>query len=74
MWKDINQEQPEDGQEVWYYFDIFDRVYEGEYCHVREDGWDHMFFGDHGFLTDDVTYWMPRNKGDEMPEKPNELP
>lgn len=68
MWLRIDEQTPEDGQDVWYYFGIFDKVYAGKYSRIRdkdypEGVYSHCFFDETGFLTDDVTYWYPRGGG-----------
>ena len=57
-WISMKDKKPEEGQEVWYYFDVVG-VHCGRY-HLSEDG--DLFIGLNGFLTDDVTHWMPLEK------------
>lgn len=65
-WIHINDQKPEDGQNVFYFFDVFG-VYKGKYqksnYYVGHDDiescWCDCFYGKKGFLTDDVTHWMP---------------
>lgn len=69
-WIKMSDRQPEHGQAVIYYFDMVGR-HRGFYSTgLDEDGYRyHTFYGKGGFLTDDVTHWMP-DEGQEMPEKP----
>ena len=73
-WISVDDCLPEIGQKVWYHFHIVGThrgTFDGFY--VDEDGkeWKsmHMFSCDYGFLTGDVTHWMPDN-GQEKPENP----
>jgi hypothetical protein len=81
-WLDINIETPYNNEPVYYYFDVFDRVYVGYFC--QEDVSfvynkpygtykSNIFYSKHGFLSDDVKYWMPREDTDmiDKPKKPN---
>lgn len=70
-WIRIDEKLPEEGQKVFYYFEVFKQVYDGFYTKDKEMGFN-VFHGDHGFLGDDVTYWMPRNDGDQEPNPPSE--
>ena len=54
-WIDIREQKPKEGQRVIYYF-RHTGVSSGRYTHT-EDG--HCFYGLEGWLTDDVTHWMP---------------
>lgn len=68
MWIRIDEQTPEEGQGVWYYFGIFDKVYAGKYLKVRVEDWPegvyaNCFHDETGFLADDVTYWCPREDG-----------
>jgi hypothetical protein len=80
-WISIKDQAPEDGQDVIYYFDVVGR-HRGKYCEVEypeEWGLDsdgkpfkgHQFYSERGFLTDDVTHWMPDN-GQPLPPPPTE--
>lgn len=77
-WHFIKDKKPIDGQEVWYFFPIFNKVYNGFYTQVDlADAFGlekpllcDQFYGDHGFLTDEEVYWCDREKGDKKPEKP----
>ena len=76
-WLRIDNVVPTDGQNVAYYFGFFDEVCLGTYRKGTPeiiDGEeiliaDHFFIGG-GFLGDDVTYWMPHNFNDPIPEPP----
>lgn len=70
MWIKMKDQKPEEGQKVIYYFrpvgvhrGVYNRGYEEEYGHYD------CFSGKGGFLTDDVTHWMP-DHGGELPLKP----
>ena len=77
-WLRIDEQKPEQNQPVFYYFGVFDRVYEVKYISTETDFGDDdgtlyeidYFGGMSGFLGDDVTYWMPRADGDEKPADP----
>lgn len=51
-WISVEDRLPEDGQEVLYYFEITG-INQGVYRDYN------TFTGPKGFLTGDVTYWMP---------------
>lgn len=51
-WISVKQRMPDEGQSVLYYFDVVG-VHSGKY------GGDDVFYGASGFLTGDVTHWMP---------------
>lgn len=78
-WLRIDEEVPKDKQEVFYYFGYFDEVCTGSYrkgTPTEIDGEeyyfaDHLFIGQ-GFLGDDVTYWMPRDSKDPLPDPPSD--
>ena len=66
-WIDIRDKEPEDGQLVYYWFGFFDCVYTGHYEQYYDEYYpigvySNVFYNDEGFLTDDVTWWMPREK------------
>jgi len=74
-WIKITDKTPAEGQAVIYYFDMCG-TYRGKYteieypaeCGLDENGHTfkgHQFYGDKGFLTDDVTHWMP-DDGQEL--------
>ena len=54
-WISMEDRKPEEGQAVWYYFEVVG-VHPGRY-YKTDDG--DTFVGVRGFLTDDVTHWMP---------------
>lgn len=69
-WLRIDEHTPEENQPVYYYFGVFDCVYAGFYQKYYDEDYPEGVFSDcfyskSGFLTDDVTYWMPR---EELPE------
>lgn len=65
-WIHITDRKPEDEQDVFYFFEVLG-VYKGKYCKSNyyegyddiEPCWGDTFYGKKGFLTDDVTHWMP---------------
>jgi len=61
-WVPVSERLPEPGQEVVYYFE-FVGCWVGQYL---GDGTNNVFGGKFGFLTDDVTHWMP------LPTPPSE--
>ena len=67
-WNRIDKVKPESEQKVWYWFEIFTQTYGGFYKTDRYE--QDVFYGDCGWLTGDVTYWMPRSDGDEKPKLP----
>lgn len=76
-WLRIDEQKPEEEQEVFYWFGAFDKVYAGKFVtEVIDDVGPtpfeiDYFYDEGGFLGDDVTYWMPRNEGDPLPEHPS---
>ncbi len=75
-WKNIKIEKPKENQPVYYYFDVFDKVYEGFFC--TEDNSElfdeplgtyvsNIFYSKHGWLADDITWWMPREENSVKP-------
>jgi hypothetical protein len=64
-WKRIDRFKPAQKQEVWYWFEIFQKTYAGFY-RTDSHGQD-MFYGSCGWLTGDVTYWMPRYRKKPRP-------
>ena len=68
-WIRIDARKPVEGQECWYWFEVHKQVYLGKYSRVEYPGTGGLkgdqFYDNGGFLTDDVTYWMPKIKGDE---------
>lgn len=71
-WINLHDQKPKDGQEVWYYFGVFNQVYAGQYVlnedtYTDDDGVEHTFTVDcfcseRGFLNDDVTWWSVRDR------------
>lgn len=73
MWISTEDKMPEVGQKVWYYFDRVGRwrgTFDGYYVDSEGIEWKdlHMFSGEYGFLTGDVTHWMPDQE--EAPDEP----
>jgi hypothetical protein len=71
-WIHIDEQRPEENQPVYYWFGFWNQVYEGFYqtgdseiIDGEEYGGGNVFYGEGGFLGDDVTWWMPR---EELPE------
>lgn len=64
-WIKCTDRLPDDGQAVIYYFE-FVGVNRGNY-----DKEDNCFHGKKGWLTDDVTHWMP-DDGQALPDPPKE--
>ena len=65
-WINISDKAPEDGQRVIYYFKPLG-MFMGHYERCKGEAalyGTHCFESAHGFLTDDVTHWMP------LPEPP----
>ena len=70
-WIHIKDQRPEDGQDVFYFFEVLG-VYKGKYSRTEypkelfEEGTEPVygdtFYGEKGWLTDDVTHWMPLNR------------
>lgn len=81
MWIEIKDQLPDEGQDIIYYFDICG-VNRGKFtqqpCAVELYGEsdnkvpyaENCFYGAKGWLTDDVTHWMP-DDGRELPEAPS---
>jgi hypothetical protein len=59
-WISVKDRLPKDGQRVLYYFHYVG-VHAGNYAReLDDDGYMHdVFYGKDGFLSDDVTHWMP---------------
>jgi hypothetical protein len=72
-WKHIDQEQPTQGQPVYYWFGAWDKIYSGFFEVSEDEECKGMFFfyGKSGFLGDDITWWMPR---EELPDGVEFLP
>jgi len=54
-WIKVSDRLPEEGQEVFYYFK-HTGIARG---HYKKTEYGDCFYGDRGFLTNDVTHWMP---------------
>lgn len=65
-WIRMDERRPDIDQKVLYYFEMVG-IHVGRYGRwTDEEGYEHdVFSGPSGFLTDDVTHWMP------LPEPPN---
>lgn len=73
-WLDIQKDRPEDGQRCWYWFEVSGRVFDGVHTMVDYPGHEarsDRFSGKGGFLTDEVTWWMPFVEGAECPKPPS---
>ena len=78
-WLRIDEQKPEQEQKVFYWFGSFGKVYEGAYVSEDTDFSNSngalyqidYFYDGGGFLGDDVTFWMPREEGDDMPDEPS---
>jgi len=51
-WVSVSERLPEDGQDVWYYFEVTGVNY------GRYDATENVFYGPRGFLCGDVTHWI----------------
>lgn len=78
-WIRIDEQKPMEGQEVFYWFEPFEEIYKGKFFMDNYEGrldWNpnkpggDIFADKGGWLTDDVTYWMPYNNGDKFPDPP----
>ncbi len=80
-WISIKDQRPTEEQDVFYFFEwtgVNKGKYQGvpydpEHFGTDEDGNPYVgncFYGKKGFLTDDVTHWMPYDGNDELPPKP----
>ena len=67
-WISVEDRLPEEGQRVIYYFKItgidIGRFTRKPFDDLPDDCQGNCFYGSDGWLTDDVTHWMP------LPEKP----
>lgn len=80
-WFNIEKKQPEDGQDVFYFFDILG-VYKGKYKKVNyyedypemDPVYGDCFYGKKGFLTDDVTHWMPAPTDEDWDKQYPDIP
>ena len=78
-WIKIEDQKPEEGREVFYFFDFLG-VYRGQYQQIEypkemfkegsEPVYGDSFFGQCGFLTDDVTHWMYTEGRGTFPDVP----
>lgn len=67
-WIKVANQVPEIGQEVWYFFE-HTGVWKGKYLGPPDDAPAMKCFGgQHGWLCDDVTHWMPASN--EKPQPP----
>lgn len=67
-WISIKEKAPIDGQRVIYYFEPLG-MFLGKYATCKGSDAEygtHCFYSEHGYLTDDVTHWMP------LPEPPKD--
>ena len=75
-WIKIEDKQPKEKQDVWYYFKPCG-IFKGKYIkeeyvtYDNEIDYHDIFYGKSGFLTDDVTHWMPYKENDKEPIAPN---
>lgn len=80
-WRKIEDTRPKDGQEVIYFFDVVG-VHRGIYREVQQPSDFYgkefdtgspvivdVFYSAKGFLSDDVTHWMPDND-QPLPDPP----
>ena len=65
-WIKVTDKLPEEGQRVFYYFKKVG-VHRGHY--YTSEPYGSTFYGPNGWLTDDVTHWMP-DEGQPLPEPP----
>ena len=63
-WIEYSKQKPEEGKDLWYFFDIVG-VHKGQYYGCGE------FAGDKGFLRYDVTHWQ-YDVGQDRPERPTD--
>ena len=71
MWHRIDKEKPHEDQKVFYWYGLPDKVYSGFYESCESEWIKNVFYGQGGFLTDAITYWMPRAEGQvDLPEAP----
>ena len=64
-WISVEDYLPKLNQKVWYYFELLGK-FKGTYggLHENREGMS-IFYNDDGFLTGDVTHWLPcKNKGE----------
>ena len=67
-WIKIEDQLPEDGAQVIIYFEV------AKYKNLKgteDEIFGHnMFYNKSGWLTDDVTHWMPEVEGMPLPKRP----
>ncbi len=63
-WIEYSKQKPEEGKDLWYFFDIVG-VHKGQYYG------DWLFASDKGFLQCDVTHWQ-YDVGQDRPERPTD--
>lgn len=75
-WTSVKDALPEEDEKVYYYFDILG-IFPGKFLGLENMAVEDepeinvpCFGGSYGFLTGDVTHWMPREDGDEEPDYP----
>jgi hypothetical protein len=70
-WIRVDERLPEEGQAVLYYFSMVGR-HRGHFTRWTDpDGYTYnVFHGKEGFLSDDVTHWMPDDGQITFPERP----
>jgi hypothetical protein len=64
-WLDIRDIKPNEDQETWYCFGKSGKVYDGFYS---KSEYGDAFYGKHGFIINEVIYWMPIQWSKEKPE------
>jgi hypothetical protein len=74
-WIKIEDQVPEDGQKVITYFELLNNKIEiATYKNLWGRGdkmfGHNMFYNENGWLTDDVTHWMPWIPGMPFPDPP----
>ena len=73
-WISVEDRLPEEDQKVIYYFEhtgvdigFYKRIkYPKEFIGSTGDVYGNQFIGNAGFLTDDVTHWMPLPKNPKV--------
>lgn len=66
-WIKIEDQLPEENKKLFYYFE-WTGVNRGYYTQGAYKT--NIFYGEKGFLSDDVTHWM-YDDGEELPNPPN---
>ena len=82
-WIHINDQRPENEQDVFYFFEVLG-VYKGKYERSQypeelfdeghEPVFGNTFYGKKGWLTDDVTHWMPAPTDEEWDGEYPDIP